>query len=164
MCELCELCELFVKTLLYCTLRVAAAESDETIPSRKRWDCLICPQQNLFVTFRIFRRWLLSCILMSRVVRLLQRAEEGCEGLKHGYYDLPCVHFLIFLCCDIKNKIDRLFFYKEQRPSAYFAKFYKISRCRIRIILFNLENRALLVVLFKRTKFYKITKIFRCLE
>ena len=49
MCELCELCELFVKTLLYCTLRVAAAESDETIPPLSRWDFLICPQQNLFV-------------------------------------------------------------------------------------------------------------------
>ena len=35
--------------------------------------------------------------LFSRVVRLFQRAEEGCEGLKHGYYDLPCVHFFI-LC------------------------------------------------------------------
>ena len=49
-------------------------------------------------------------LCFGRVVRLLQRAEEGCEGLKHGYYDLPCVHFLIFLCHDIKNKIDRLFF------------------------------------------------------
>ena len=81
----------------------------------------IYPQQNLFVTFGIFRRWLLSCILMSRVVRLLERAEEGCEGLKHGYYDLPCVHFLIFLCHDIKNKIDRLLFFKR-------TKFYKIKQ------------------------------------
>ena len=40
-------------------------------------------------------------LCLSRVVGLLQRAEEGCEGLKHGYYDLPCVHFLIFLCHDI---------------------------------------------------------------
>ena len=48
--------------------------------------------------------------LFGRVVRLLQRAEEGCEGLKHGYYNLPCVHFLIFLYHDIKNKIDRLGF------------------------------------------------------
>ena len=36
--------------------------------------------------------------LFCRVVRLLERAEESCEGLKHGYYDLPCVYFLIFLC------------------------------------------------------------------
>ena len=49
-------------------------------------------------------------LCFSRVVRLLQRAEESCEGLKHGYYNLPCVHFLIFLCHDIKNKIDRLLF------------------------------------------------------
>ena len=35
--------------------------------------------------------------LFGRVVGLLERAEESCEGLKHGYYDLPCVHFLI-LC------------------------------------------------------------------
>ena len=47
MCELCELCELFVKTLLYCTLRVAAAESDETIPPLSRWDFLIYPQNCL---------------------------------------------------------------------------------------------------------------------
>ena len=39
--------------------------------------------------------------LFCRVVGLLQRAEESCEGLKHGYYDLPCVYFLIFLCHDI---------------------------------------------------------------
>ena len=70
----------------------------------------IYPQQNLFVGRGIFRRWLLSCIFMSRVrlcfgrvVRLLQRAEESCEGLKHGYYDLPCVHFLIFLCHSFKR-------------------------------------------------------------
>ena len=54
---------------------------------------------------------------MCDIVRLLQRAEEGCEGLKHGYYNLPCIHFLIFLCHDIKNKIDRLVFYKEQNFS-----------------------------------------------
>ena len=54
---------------------------------------------------------------MSDIVRLLERAEEGCEGLKHGYYDLPCVYFLIFLCHDIKNKIDRLFLKKEQNFS-----------------------------------------------
>ena len=46
-------------------------------------------------------------LLFCRVVRLLQRAEECCEGLKHGYYDLPCIHFLIFLCHDIKNKISQ---------------------------------------------------------
>ena len=85
MCELCELCELL----------------ERKIPPLSRWDFLIYPQQNLFVGRGIFRRWLLSCILMSRVVRLLERAEESCKGLKHGYYDLPCVHFLIFLCHDI---------------------------------------------------------------
>ena len=58
--------------------------------------------------------------LFGRVVGLLQRAEECCEGLKHGYYDLPCVHFLIFLCHDIKNKIDRLVFKR--------TKFFKISQ------------------------------------
>ena len=63
------------------------------------------PLAKSLLTIGIFRRWLLSCILMSRVrlcfgrvVRLLERAEESCEGLKHGYYDLPCVYFLIFLC------------------------------------------------------------------
>ena len=85
MCELCELCELL----------------ERKIPPLSQWDFLIYPQQNLFVGRGIFRRWLLSCILMSRVVRLLERAEESCEGLKHGYYDLPCVYFLIFLCHDI---------------------------------------------------------------
>ena len=79
---------------------------------------------------------LLSQTRLSRVVGLLERAEEGCEGLKHGYYDLPCVHFLIFLCHDIKNKIDRL----------VFIFMNKISRCRKKI---NLENRALLVVFLK---------------
>ena len=43
-------------------------------------------------------------------MRLLERAEEGYEGLELGCYDLPCVYFLIFLCHDIKNKIDRLVF------------------------------------------------------
>ncbi len=81
-------------------------------------DCLFRyrnPLAKPLLTIGIFRRWLLSCILfcrvrlgLCRVVGLLERAEEGCEGLKHGYYDLPCVHFLIFLCHDIKNKIDRL--------------------------------------------------------
>ena len=52
----------------------------------------------------------LGSILFSGVVRLLERAEEGCEGLKHGCYDLPCVYFLSSLCHDIKNKIDRLVF------------------------------------------------------
>ena len=46
-------------------------------------------------------------LFFCRVVRLLERAEEGCEGLKHGCYDLPCVYFLIFLCHDIKNKISQ---------------------------------------------------------
>ena len=59
--------------------------------------------------------------LFCRVVRLLQRAEEGCEGLKHGYYNLPCIHFLIFLCHDIKNKIDRLFFLRTK-----FSRLFKI--------------------------------------
>ena len=74
MCELCELLE-------------------RKIPPLSRWDLLISSQQNLFVTFGLFRRR-----LMSDIVRLLERAEESCEGLKHGYYDLPCVYFLIFLC------------------------------------------------------------------
>ena len=81
MCELCELCELL----------------ERKIPPLSRWDFLIYPQQNLFVGRGVFRRR----FCFRRVVRLLQRAEEGCEGLKHGYYDLPCVHFLIFLCHDI---------------------------------------------------------------
>ena len=102
MCELCELCELL----------------ERKIPSRKRWDFLIYPQQNLFVGFGLFRR-----SLMSDIVRLLERAEESCEGLKHGYYDLPCVHFLIFLCHDIKNKIDRLFF-KKNKISQNFPKLF----------------------------------------
>ena len=41
--------------------------------------------------------------LFCRVVGLLERAEESCKGLKHGYYDLPCVHFLIFLCHSFKR-------------------------------------------------------------
>ena len=88
-------------------------------------DCLFRyrnPLAKPLLTIGIFRRWLLSCILMSRVVGLLQRAEEGCEGLKHGYYDLPCVHFLIFLCHDIKNKIDRLVLFKRTK----FLKILKI--------------------------------------
>ena len=60
--------------------------------------------------------------LFCRVVRLLQRAEEGCEGLKHGYYNLPCVHFLIFLCHDIKNKIDRLVFILKNKGLLECAK------------------------------------------
>ena len=39
--------------------------------------------------------------LFCRVVRLLERAEESCEGLKHGYYDLPCVCFLSSLCHEL---------------------------------------------------------------
>ena len=85
--------------------------SKPTNPTASRWDFLISTQQNLFVARGIFRRWLLSCILMGRVVGLLHRAEESCEGLKHSYYNLPCIHFLIFLCHDIKNKIDRLFLF-----------------------------------------------------
>ena len=42
-----------------------------------------------------------SSILVGRVMGLLERAEEGCEGLKHGCYDLPCVCFLSSLCHDI---------------------------------------------------------------
>ena len=34
---------------------------------------------------------------LGRFVRLLERAEESCEGLKHGYYYSPCIYFLI-LC------------------------------------------------------------------
>ena len=49
-------------------------------------------------------------LCFSGVVRLFERAEEGCEGLKHVCYDLPCVYFLSSLCHDIKNKIDRLIF------------------------------------------------------
>ena len=95
-------------------------------------DCLFRyrnPLAKPLLTIGIFRRWLLSCILMSRVrlcfgrvVRLLERAEESCEGLKHGYYDLPCVYFLIFLCHDIKNKIDRLVLFKRTK----FLKILKI--------------------------------------
>ena len=66
------------------------------------------PLAKSILTRGIFRRWLFSSILVGRVMGLLERAEEGCEGLKHGCYDLPCVYFLIFLCHDIKNKIDRL--------------------------------------------------------
>ena len=66
-----------------------------------------------------------SSILVGRVMGLLERAEEGCEGLKHGCYDLPCVYFLIFLCHDIKNKMIGWFYFYEQ----IFSKFYKISRC-----------------------------------
>ena len=66
---------------------------------------------------------------MSDIVRLLERAEESCEGLKHGYYDLPCVYFLIFLCHDIKNKIDMLVLIKNNglRPiSQNFPKLFFI--------------------------------------
>ena len=62
----------------------------------------------------VFRSLFWRRLGLGRVVRLLERAEEGCEGLKHGCYDLPCVYFLIFLCHDIKNKIDMLVFNKEQ--------------------------------------------------
>ena len=92
--------------------------------------------------------------LFGRVVRLLQRAEESCEGLKHGYYDLPCIHFLIFLCHDIKNKIRQVGFKKKQN----FSKFPKIIfHCRKEIEL----ARCLIlgILFFKRTKLSKITKI-----
>ena len=78
---------------------------------------------------------------MSDIVRLLERAEEGCEGLKHGYYNLPCVHFLIFLCHDIKNKIDRLFlfirttafglFLKILQNYSLYSKKIELARCLI---------------------------------
>ena len=60
----------------------------------------------------------------SRVVRLLERAEEGCEGLKHGCYDLPCVYFLIFLCHDIKNKIDMLVFIFMNKIKQNYQNFF----------------------------------------
>ena len=75
--------------------------------------------------------------LFGRVVRLLQRAEEGCEGLKHGYYDLPCVHFLIFLCHDIKNKIDRLFFIFMNKISQNFTKLLVVFKKNRACSLFN---------------------------
>ena len=40
-------------------------------------------------------------LCFSGVVRLLERAEEGSEGLKHGCYDLPCVCFFSSLYHDI---------------------------------------------------------------
>ena len=63
---------------------------------------------------------------MSDIVRLLERAEEGCEGLKHGYYDLPCVYFLIFLCHDIKNKIRQVGFLKKNKIKQNFPKLFLV--------------------------------------
>ena len=140
MCNVCNVCNVLTcMSKHYCT--VCNASRCFTAVFRRVNPTAFAMGLSLFIrsTGRgIFRRWLLSCILMSRVrlcfgrvVRFLERAEEGCEGLKHGYYDLPCVYFLIFLCHDIKNKIDRLFFL---RTTAFglFSKFYKISRCRIK--------------------------------
>ena len=115
MCELCELCELLErKNPIAKAVGFSYFFSAEFIRlfgdpkelcsngERKNDGALISIHRNplakSILTRGIFRRWLLSCILMSDIVRLLERAEEGCEGLKHGYYDLPCVHFLIFLC------------------------------------------------------------------
>ena len=125
MCELCELCELFVKKFhrfcdgiffIYPQQNLFVFSGTPEISDfwgEEEWRSAYFDYRNplakSLLTIGIFRR-----SLMSRVVRLLERAEEGCEGLKHGYYDLPCVYFLIFLCHDIKNKIDRLVFNKEQ--------------------------------------------------
>ena len=130
MCNVCNVCNALTnKALLHCRVR-------RINPTALRWDLLIYPQhwrrdlgtpegqleqpqasgtepQALLGTVFPLQGGVRGVLFFCRVVRLLERAEESCEGLKHGYYDLPCVHFLIFLCHDIKNKIDRLFFLKN---------------------------------------------------
>ena len=101
---------LFIRSRIYSSFR--GPRKSLIFGERKNDGALISIHRNplakSILTRGIFRRWLLSCILfgrvrlgLCRVVGLLQRAEESCEGLKHGYYDLPCVYFLIFLCHDI---------------------------------------------------------------
>ena len=69
-----------------------------------------------------------------------------------------------------KRKIElcSLFYLKEQRPQAYFSKFYNglwpIPRCIQKKILFNFGNRALLVVILKRTTAYGLLTKFLTLD
>ena len=107
---------------------LCTAVFDEIIPSRKRWDYLsfllsrifgdpkeLCsngerkndgalisihrnPLAKSLLTRGVFRSLFWRRLGFGRVVRLLEWAEEGCEGLKHGCYDLPCVYFLSSLC------------------------------------------------------------------
>ena len=74
-------------------------------------------------------------LCLRRVVRLLERAEEGCEGLKHGCYDLPCVYFLIFLCHDIKNKIDMLVFIFMNKIKQNYQNYFSLSNKKSCLIL-----------------------------
>ena len=94
---------------------------------------------------------------MSDIVRLLERAEEGCEGLKHGYYNLPCVHFLIFLCHDIKNKIDRLFLFLRTTAFGLFLKilqnYFSLSNKN------NLENLEKSCYNLKEQNYQNFTKL-----
>ena len=120
MCELCELCELLERKIpplcdgifLFIRSRIYSLAFDSWNARRAIGTATGFWNRAAGSTWNgpPLTRGVRGVFLMSDIVRLLQRAEEGCEGLKHGYYDLPCVYFLIFLCHDIKNKIDRLLF------------------------------------------------------
>ena len=120
MCELCELCELFVKKsrrfcdgIILVLLSRIFGDPKELCSNgeRKNDGALISIHRNplakSLLTIGILRSLFWRRLGLGRVVRLLEWAEEGCEGLKHGCYDLPCVYFLSSLCHDIKNKISQ---------------------------------------------------------
>ena len=117
-------------------------------PTALRWDFLIYPQQNLFVGRGILRSPFWRRLCFGRVVRLLQRAEESCEGLKHGYYDLPCVYFLIFLFHDIKNKIRQVGFLKKNKIKQNFTKLFLVVEKKI---ILRIELARWIILLFKIT-------------
>ena len=114
MCELCELCELFVKKshrfrdgILFLLSRIYSLPSISGTPEGQLEQPQASGTREALLNGPPLTRGVRGVLCFSGVVRLLERAEEGCEGLKHGCYDLPCVHFLIFLCHDIKNKISQ---------------------------------------------------------
>ena len=118
MCELCELCELFVKKShrfamglsLFIRSRIYSLPSTSGTPEGQLEQPQASGTREALWNGPPLTRGVRGVLCFSGVVRLFERAEEGCEGLKHGCYDLPCVYFLSSLCHDIKNKIDRLVF------------------------------------------------------
>ena len=116
MCELCELCELFVKKshrfrdgiFLFLLSIIYSLPSTSGTPEGQLEQPQASGTREALWNGPPLTRGVRGVLCFRRVVRLLERAEEGCEGLKHGCYDLPCVCFLSSLCHDIKNKIDRL--------------------------------------------------------
>ena len=106
MCELCELCELFVKKshresggiFLFLLSIIYSLPSTSGTPEGQLEQPQASGTREALWNGPPLTRGVRGGLRFCGVVRLLERAEEGCEGLKHGYYNLPCVHFLIFLC------------------------------------------------------------------